>query len=482
MRVQTGQCAITDAMGRVRRIHMVGVGGAGMSGIAMLLLNLGFEVSGSDRNESSTVVELREAGGKISIGHAAEQVQGADVVVISSAIPAENPEVVAAKAAQIPVIPRAEMLAEIMRFHYGIAVAGTHGKTTTTSLVATLLEEGGLDPTYAIGGRINQHGDGARLGAGRYLVAEADESDASFLHLQPMISIVTNIDEDHMSTYEGSVEKLHQTFIEFLHHLPFYGRAIVCIDDAGVQEVVPQLLRPVITYGFSEQAMFRAENLQAKHGQMQFELQRPDRKPLSVTLNLSGRHNVLNALAAIVVATELGVEDAVIQRVLASFQGIARRFQDYGYLSAPNGATVRVIDDYGHHPREVAATLEAARERWPQKRLVLVFQPHRYSRTRDLFSEFVDVLSRADQLVLLEVYPAGEMPIPSADGVTLVRTLQPRCTNAPVLIDQADQISATIEVLTELVQGDDVVLVSGAGNVGTIAPKLAEVWKHPDLG
>lgn len=463
-----------EAMQAVKQIHMIGIGGSGMNGIACILLNLGFEISGSDRAPSETVQQLQAKGARVLIGHDASHLKGADVVVISSAIGERNPEVVAAREAGIPVIPRAEMLAELMRFRYGIAVAGTHGKTTTTSLVATLLEEAGLDPTYIIGGRINRVGEsGAQLGQGRYLVAEADESDASFLHLQPMLAVVTNIDEDHMSTYGGDLARLDRTFEEFIHHLPFYGCAVVCADDPGVQRVVGRLSRPLLRYGFSEGVDFGAEQIELKAGQSHFQLRRPNQPLLPITLNLPGHHNVLNALAAIAVGAYLGVEDAVMVRALAQFQGIARRFQNYGFAAFPKGR-VEVVDDYGHHPSEVAATIDTIRRSWPGRRLVLAFQPHRYSRTRDLYEDFVEVLSRVDQLLLLEVYAAGEEPIPGADGRSLSRSIRARGAVEPILVKGVDEL---IEVLPNLVADGDLLLLSGAGSIGQAAERIAEQWR-----
>ncbi|MBT7307168.1 MAG: UDP-N-acetylmuramate--L-alanine ligase [Gammaproteobacteria bacterium] len=469
----------TEAMHTIQRIHFVGIGGAGMNGIAKLLLHLGFEISGSDQNSSETVQQLLAEGALIEIGHHAEQIEGADVVVISSAISEDNSEVIAARQQGIPVIPRAEMLAELMRFRYGIAVAGTHGKTTTTSLVATLLEDAGLDPTYVIGGKINRGGQssvgkegGAQLGRGRYLVAEADESDASFLHLQPMVAVVTNIDEDHMSTYGGERARLEQTFEEFIHHLPFYGCAVVCVDDPGVGRIINRLSRPLLRYGFSAEVDFGADQVRVVEGKSHFRLCRVDHPPLPITLNLPGRHNILNALAAIAVASYLGVSDEVIVSALSAFHGIDRRFQRYGAYRFPAGQ-VEVVDDYGHHPREVAATLEALREGWPGRRIVLAFQPHRYSRTRDLYEDFVEVLSGVDQLLLLEVYPAGEAPITGADGRSLARTIRARGEVEPIWVKDVD---ALLELLPHQVREGDLLLLSGAGSIGRAAPQIAEQW------
>jgi UDP-N-acetylmuramate--alanine ligase len=461
-------------MRRVRRIHFVGIGGVGMSGIAEVLLNLGYMVSGSDVAESASVRRLRERGAQVWIGHDAELVHGADVVVTSTAVSPDNPEVAEARAQRIPVIRRAEMLAELMRFRYGIAVAGTHGKTTTTSLVASLLAEGGLDPTYVIGGRLNSSNSHARLGAGHYLVAEADESDASFLHLQPMIAIVTNIDADHMETYGGDFERLKDTFVEFLHNLPFYGLAVMCGDDPVVRSLLPRAARPVVTYGFAEDNDARAINVQADGRGMRFTVMLPGVEPFAARLNQPGRHNVLNALAAMVVAHELGVEVAAMQRALAGFQGIGRRQQSYG-TAWLDGRRVELIDDYGHHPREIAATLEAVRGAYPGRRLVLAFQPHRYTRTRDLLDDFATVLSEADALLLTEVYAAGEAPIPNADGRALARAVRARGRLEPVFVDKVEEMP---EILAGLLHDGDVLLIMGAGNIGQLAPRLAELWRE----
>ncbi|MFZ5536245.1 MAG: UDP-N-acetylmuramate--L-alanine ligase [Pseudomonadota bacterium] len=461
-------------MRRVRRIHFVGIGGVGMSGIAEVLLNLGYMVSGSDVAESASVRRLRERGAQVWIGHDAELVHGADVVVTSTAVSADNPEVAEARAQRIPVIRRAEMLAELMRFRYGIAVAGTHGKTTTTSLVASLLAEGGLDPTYVIGGRLNSSNSHARLGAGHYLVAEADESDASFLHLQPMIAIVTNIDADHLETYGGDFERLKDTFVEFLHNLPFYGMAVLCGDDPVVRSLLPRAARPVVTYGFGEDNDARAVDVQADGRGMRFTVMLPGVEPFEARLNQPGRHNVLNALAAMVVAHELGVEVAAMQRALAGFQGIGRRQQSYG-TACVESRRIELIDDYGHHPREIAVTLEAVRGAYPGRRLVLAFQPHRYTRTRDLLDDFATVLSEADVLLLTEVYAAGEAPIPNADGRALARAVRARGRLEPVFVDKVEEMP---EILAGLLHDGDVLLVMGAGNIGQLAPRLAELWRE----
>ncbi len=457
-------------LGRLRRIHFVGIGGVGMSGIAEVLLNLGYEISGSDLRENPVTRRLAELGAEIHIGHAEENIAGASVVVTSSAVWADNPEVVAAHERRIPVVPRAEMLAELMRFRYGIAVAGTHGKTTTTSLVASTLAEGGVDPTFVIGGRLNSAGSNARLGTGRYLVAEADESDASFMHLQPMMAVVTNIDADHMETYGGDFERLRATFVEFLHHLPFYGQAILCLDDPEVRRILPEINRPVTTYGFAEGADVRATDLRQAGTRTHFTVRLADGESLDITLNLPGRHNVQNALAAIAVAREIGIGQEAIARALAGFQGIGRRFQIYGEYATPQG-TVLHVDDYGHHPREVAATIEAIRQGWPDRRLVLAFQPHRYTRTRDLFEDFTRVLSEVDALALLEVYPAGEAPIAGADGRALTRAIRARGRVEPVFVAGLEELAP---VLRGMLREGDILLTLGAGSIGAEAGRLRE--------
>ena len=455
-------------MRRIHAIHFVGIGGSGMSGIAEVLLNLGYAVQGSDLKVGEATRRLERLGARVMIGHRAENVDGADVVVVSSAIDASNPEVAQALTGRVPVVKRAEMLGELMRFRYSIAVAGTHGKTTTTSLVASVLAEGGEDPTFVIGGRLKSAAANARLGAGRYLVAEADESDASFLHLQPMIAIVTNVDADHLGTHGGDFAKLKESFVEFLHNLPFYGLAIVCIDDAEAAGLIPSIARPYLTYGYGEDADVRAVNVDRRGVQSRFDVLRPGREPLAVSLNLPGRHNVLNALAAIAVATELDVDDAAIQRALAGFQGIDRRLQWLGDVQVAAG-TVTLVDDYGHHPTEVAATLEAARQGWPDRRVVLVFQPHRYTRTRDLLDEFARVLSEADALVVAEVYPAGEAPIAGADGKSLCRAIRSRGRVEPVLLKSLDELP---RALADVLRDGDVVLTMGAGSIGAAAHDL----------
>ena len=455
-------------MRRIKRIHFVGIGGSGMGGIAEVLINLGYEVSGSDLKSNVVTQRLVLAGAYVSIGHAAEQVTGANVVVVSSAVNENNPEVLSARAQRIPVVPRAEMLAELMRFRYGIAVAGTHGKTTTTSLVASLLAEGGLDPTFVIGGRLNSAGAHARLGASQYLVAEADESDASFLYLQPVLAIVTNIDADHMETYGGDFSRLRATFLEFLHHLPFYGLAVMCIDDPVVRAALAEVTRPVLTYGLTDTADIYATDLRRDRMRTHFSVHRGDQPALSVELNLPGRHNVLNALAAIAVAQEVGVSDEAIVRGLANFKGVGRRLQEQGEIRGKHGRAL-LIDDYGHHPREVAAVLEAIRNAFPNKRLVLCFQPHRYTRTRDLFEDFAITLSQVDVLLLLEVYAAGETPIANADGRTLCRAIRARGHVDPIFIEYLDSLAPA---LYDLIHDNDVVLTLGAGDIGAASAKL----------
>lgn len=456
-------------MNRIRRIHFIGIGGTGMSGIAEVLLNLGYQVSGSDLGDNAATRRLAGLGAVIHRGHEAGHVEGAEVVVVSTAINRANIEVDAALKQKIPVISRAEMLAELMRFRYGIAVAGTHGKTTTTSLAASVLAEAGLDPTFVIGGRLNSAGTNAQLGRGSFLVAEADESDASFLHLQPMIAVVTNIDRDHMETYEGSFDRLKQTFVEFLHHVPFYGLAVLCIEDAGVRDILPEISKPVRTYGFGAEADFRATEIRQDGLRSVFKVvRRGHDRDFEVSLNLPGRHNILNALSVIAIADELGVDDAVIQRGLSQFKGVGRRFQVNADL--PWGdKTVTCVDDYGHHPREIEATLDSARQAYPGRRLVMVFQPHRYTRTRDLFEDFVEILSRADVLVLTEVYAAGEKPIGGADGRSLSRAIRVRGQIEPVFIAEVTELSG---VLPGLLEPGDVVLTLGAGSIGQVAAEL----------
>jgi len=459
-------------MGRVRCVHFVGIGGAGMSGIAEVLHNLGYAVSGSDMRENAVTRRLADMGVRVFIGHDAAHVADCDVVVISTAIPADNPEIAAARERRIPVVPRAEMLAELMRFRFGIGVAGTHGKTTTTSLTASLLAEGGLDPTFVIGGQLNSAASHAQLGAGYYLVAEADESDASFLYLQPSMAVVTNIDADHLPTYEGDFERLRQTFIDYLHHLPFYGLAVLCLDDPQVRSILAEVTRPVITYGIDAAADVRASQVRQEGLQTHFMVQRPGHaQALVVTLNLPGRHNVLNALAAIAIATELGVSDAAIQRALAEFQGIGRRFHLAGEIAIPAGKAL-LVDDYAHHPREIAPTLAAARAGWPGRRLVVVFQPHRYTRTHDLFDDFIEVLSAVDVLLLCEVYAAGEAPISGADGRALARGIRARGQVDPVFVADLETLPA---VLGDILEDGDILLTLGAGDIGAASARLPAV-------
>jgi UDP-N-acetylmuramate--alanine ligase len=459
----------------VKHIHFVGIGGTGMSGIAEVLLTQNYIVSGSDLAYNVATQRLAKLGAIIQHRHAAENIVGADAVVVSTAVASDNPEVVAAREHKIPVVPRAIMLAELMRMRQGIAVAGTHGKTTTTSLVASILGEAGMDPTFVIGGKLMAAGANARLGKGDFLVAEADESDASFLYLTPVIAIVTNIDADHMDTYDHDFEKLKQAFIYFCQRLPFYGMAVMCLDDPNVRDILPQITKPITTYGFDEAAQVRAVDARFENGQMRFRVMREDLADLEVTLNHPGMHNVLNALAAIAVATEVGAADAPIVKALAEFDGVGRRFQSHGELPIKKGGSFRLIDDYGHHPAEMAATLAAARGAFPGRRLVLVFQPHRYTRTRDCFEDFVRILSQTDALVLTEVYPAGETPIVAADGRALARAVRVVGHVEPVFVEQVGELSATV---LELVQGGDVVLVMGAGSIGQVAARIAEDTVH----
>ena len=456
----------------VKHIHFVGIGGAGMSGIAQVLLNQGYVVSGSDLNESPVTLALAGQGATIFPGHAVEYIEGADVVVISSAVKDDNPEVRAAREAKVPVIPRAEMLGELMRFSQGIAVAGTHGKTTTTSLVASVLASGELDPTFIIGGRLNSAGANARLGKGEFLVAEADESDASFLHLQPLMAVVTNIDADHLETYRGDFSVLKQTFIDFLHNVPFYGLTILCVDDPVTREIMQRVTRPVVTYGFSEDADIRASNFRQDGLTSSFHVSYQDSdEGFDVALNMPGRHNVLNALAAIAIAGKLGVSDAAIVDGLSRFEGIGRRFQINHDLKLPDG-DVEFVDDYAHHPKEIAATLAAVRDAWPDRRKVVVFQPHRYSRTRDLMDDFCQVLADQEVLIVMEVYPAGEQAIPGADGRSLCRGIRARGKALPVFVEDRQEL---LEVLGNTVKADDIVLTMGAGDIGRIAADLPQV-------
>ncbi len=452
-------------MRRIRKIHFVGIGGAGMSGIAEVFHNLGYKISGSDINESAVVRHLRSIGIHVELGHRAENISDTHVVVVSTAIDDSNPEILTAKEQRIPIVRRAEMLAELMRFRQGIAVAGTHGKTTTTSLLTSVLVEGGLDPTYVIGGKLNSSGRHAELGASEYLVAEADESDASFLYLQPVMAIVTNIDQDHLSTYEGDFERLKQTFVEFLHHLPFYGLAVVCIDDDVVREILPQVSRPVLSYGVSADADVRITDVRAEGSKTYFKVTFPDQKQVSIKLNLAGLHNVLNSTAALCIGWELGVSGEQMQTALTSFAGIGRRFQITENLRV-DGKTIRHIDDYGHHPNEIRATIQAIRLAWPEQRLMVVFQPHRYTRTRDLFEDFAQVLSEVDQLVLLEVYAAGEKYIKDADGRALSRAIRSRGRIDPVFVEDIAELGS---VLPDVIEDNDIVVTLGAGSIGAFA-------------
>ena len=457
-----------DRMRRIQRIHFVGIGGAGMGGIAEVLLTQGYAVQGSDLKANAVTARLERQGARILLGHQAENVDGVDVVVVSSAINRENPEVATALARRVPVVKRAEMLAELMRFRSGIAVAGTHGKTTTTSLVASVLAEGGLDPTFVIGGRLKSADANARLGRGQYLVAEADESDASFIHLQPVMAIVTNIDNDHLSTHDGDFERLKQSFVDFLLNLPFWGLAVLCAEDEHLKGIRESLSRPFVTYGIDGDADYQAVNIERRGLQSHFRVLRAGYAPLDVTLNLPGRHNILNALSAIAIATELEVEDAAIVRALAQFQGIDRRLQQLGDVLTPRG-TVTLVDDYGHHPTEVAATLEAVRQGWPGRRLVLAFQPHRYSRTRDLLDDFARVLSVTDILLVTEVYAAGETPIAGADGRAICRAVRSRGHVEPVFVPRVEDLHLA---LADVLQDGDVVVTMGAGHIGAVAHDL----------
>ena len=465
----------------VRHIHFVGVGGVGMSGIAEILLNLGYTISGSDLADSATLQRLASLGIQTYVGHEAAHVAGADAVVTSTAVQADNPEVLSAREKHIPVVPRAVMLAELMRLKTGIAIAGTHGKTTTTSLVASVLAEAGLDPTFVIGGRLNSAGVNARLGQGDYIVVEADESDASFLNLSPVMAVVTNIDADHMETYGHDFARLKQAFVDFLHRMPFYGTAILCTDDPAVRDIVPQVTCPISSYGFDEGAELRAVNVRAVEGQMHFTVQRrngvvlPD---LDVVLNLAGRHNVLNALSAIAVAVELNIEDAAVQKALAGFKGVGRRFQRHGEVRAQDGGTFTLIDDYGHHPVEMAATLAAARGAFPGRRLVLAFQPHRFTRTRDCFEDFIKVIAQADAVLLAEVYGAGEAPIVAADGRSLARALRVAGRIEPVFVDD---IAAMPQAIADNARDGDVVLCMGAGSIGGVPAKVLELLQISEL-
>ncbi|MGO0308020.1 UDP-N-acetylmuramate--L-alanine ligase [Endozoicomonas acroporae] len=460
-------------MRRIRKIHFVGIGGSGMCGIAEVLLNQGYEISGSDIRASSVTERLEGLGIEVFIGHRADNVINADVIVTSTAVAGDNPEVVEGKRRRLPIVPRAQMLAELMRYRHGIAVAGTHGKTTTTSLLASVLGFSGMDPTFVIGGRLNSAGTNAKLGGSRYLVAEADESDASFLHLQPMVSIITNIDADHMSTYDGDFGKLKKAFIDFLHNLPFYGVAIVCIDCPVVRELLLEIKRQVITYGFSEDADYRAVNVRQQGMRTSFDLVRrsdvEEEAPVTIELGIPGRHNVLNALATFATAADEGLPDQVIAEGLSRFDGVGRRFQVLGEFTTRVG-DVMLVDDYGHHPTEVDATIKAVRDGWDDKRLVMIYQPHRFSRTRDLYEDFVDVLSRVDVLLLMEVYPAGEEPIAGADSRSLCRSIRQRGLVDPIFIARPEDVES---VLADVLQDGDLLLAQGAGDIGALALRLA---------
>ncbi|WP_028228644.1 UDP-N-acetylmuramate--L-alanine ligase [Paraburkholderia ferrariae] len=454
----------------VKHIHFVGIGGAGMSGIAEVLVNLGYQVSGSDLAKNAVTERLAALGARVAIGHDAQNIEGANAVVVSTAVRSDNPEVLAARHRRIPIVPRAVMLAELMRLKQGIAIAGTHGKTTTTSLVASVLAAGGLDPTFVIGGRLISAGANARLGTGDFIVAEADESDASFLNLFPVIEVITNIDADHMDTYGHDFARLKQAFIEFTHRLPFYGIAVLCVDDPNVKEILPFVSKPIIRYGFAPDAQVRAVNVVAREGKMYFTVMREDAPALDIVLNLPGTHNVQNALAAIAIATELEVKDADIQRALAEFNGVGRRFQRYGEIPVNGGGAYTLIDDYGHHPVEMAATVAAARGAFPDRRLVLAFQPHRYTRTRDCFEDFVKVLSTVDALVLTDVYAAGEAPIVAADGRALARAIRVAGKVEPVFVETADEVP---DALAAVVRDGDVVITMGAGSIGGVPGRIA---------
>lgn len=464
-------------MRKITRIFFVGIGGAGMGGIAEVLLNEGYDIAGSDIQHGAMTERLTALGAEIAIGHSAENVVAANVVVVSSAINEANPEIQYAREQRIPIIRRAEMLAELMRFRHGIAVAGTHGKTTTTSLIATIFAEAERDPTFVIGGLLNSAGTNARLGNSRYLIAEADESDASFLHLQPMMSVVTNIEADHMETYGGDFNKMTDTYVEFLHNLPFYGQAVVCGDDEVICSLLPQIGRNVITYGLASGNDVYATDIRYSFGAAHFNVHRPARSPLAIKLNQTGKHNVLNALAAIAVASEEGIDDESIQNALAGFGGIGRRFEVLGHYETSVGA-VTLVDDYGHHPTEVAATIESARHNWPDQRLVMIYQPHRFTRTRDLYEDFVEVLSQVDCLLLLDVYAASEQPIDGADSRALARSIRARGQLEPVYVSEHSELS--IILANQLMDGD-IVMTQGAGNVGQLARKLAAMQLKPEV-
>jgi UDP-N-acetylmuramate--alanine ligase len=455
---------------KVKHVHFVGIGGAGMSGIAEVLANQGYRVSGSDLHASPVTERLARLGVRVTIGHRAENTQGADAVVVSTAVAADNPEVTAARERDVPIVPRALMLAELMRLKQGIAVAGTHGKTTTTSLIASVLAEGGLDPTFVIGGRLLSVDANARLGKGDFLVAEADESDASFLYLSPVLAVVTNIDADHMETYGQDFDRLKRAFVDFVQRLPFYGVAVLCVDDPNVRDILPQIAKPVVTYGLAEDAKLRAIDVVNVGARMRFVARTAGMQDLAIELALAGAHNVQNALAAIAVGREAGVDDAAIAKALAEFRGVGRRFQRYGDIALPTGGGFTLIDDYGHHPAEMRATLDAVRASFPGRRLVLAFQPHRYTRTRDLFEDFVRVLSTVDALVLVDVYPAGEVPIVAADGRALARALRVAGKVEPVFVENVGEVAEAVRVLA---RADDVVVTMGAGSIGAVAAQLA---------
>jgi UDP-N-acetylmuramate--alanine ligase len=459
-------------MRRIRRIHFVGIGGSGMCGIAEVLLNQGYEISGSDINQSTTIKRLTDAGAHVFIGHRAENIDGAHVVVKSSAVTLSNAEIAAAHQQGIPVVRRAEMLAELMRYRHGIAVAGTHGKTTTTSLITAILAEDGRDPTFVVGGRVNSAGTNAKLGGSRYLVAEADESDASFLHLQPMVAVVTNIEADHMETYDFDFSRLTKTYIEFLHNLPFYGLAVMCVDDPVIRDLLVAVARPLLTYGFSDDAAYRIRDLVAEKRQCHFVVDRPDgMAPLHITLNIPGRHNALNAAAAIAVASDEGISDRAIIEGLKSFAGVGRRFEVYGDYSLANSGHAMLVDDYGHHPTELKATIDAVRAGWPDKRLVMIFQPHRYTRTRDLYEDFVKVLAEVDVLIVLAVYAAGEEPIAGATSKNLCGSIRQRGAVDPIYAETIEEVP---ELLREIVRDNDLVITQGAGSVNKLVALLAD--------
>ncbi|PCJ50997.1 MAG: UDP-N-acetylmuramate--L-alanine ligase [Gammaproteobacteria bacterium] len=480
---QSGLVIDIPEMRRIRRIHFIGIGGAGMGGIAEVLLNQGYSVSGSDLGKNTVTERLTRLGADINFGHIPNNVLGVDVVVVSTAIPEDNPEIVSARDRRIPIVPRAEMLAELMRFRHGVAVAGTHGKTTTTSLIASLYAEGDLDPTFIIGGLLNSAGTNARLGRSRYLIAEADESDASFLFLQPMVSVVTNIDADHMDTYGGDFSVLKDTFVKFLHNLPFYGLAVLCIDDENVREILPAISRPIVTYGFSKDADYRAFDFQQKGNRSFFKVKhRRSGSENEIELNMPGKHNVLNALASFVVATEDGVDEDAIVKALSEFEGIGRRFENHGDMELPisknanskdvnSKGSIQLIDDYGHHPTEVEATIDAVRNGWPARRLVMIYQPHRFTRTRDLYEDFAKVLSEVDVLFLLDVYSAGEEAIPGADSRSLCRTIRLRGNLEPIFVEDQQTLES---VIGDVLQEGDLVLTQGAGDIGNLAKNWSD--------